>query len=143
MPKEREFDDILPRVTGDIQEALRHAREGLLVYVPGVGRPYGRAGEDEPWGQSIDNFWMELPPGWVQSGGDIWRPDEELVQFGGLLGKDLMLRLAEVDARIIKGSVQDRRWVIAVPRDRLEETRELLIHHEAEFVGTVSPRRRG
>ncbi len=102
----------------EAMELLKGLRElkNIFFVVPPVPRPgvFGGVRGDDTWGQS-NKSWLEAGPPWVQSGGDIWRRDEKLLDFGGKLTPQLAMDLSKMEVRIIKGSVEDNRWRIAVP----------------------------
>ena len=116
--------------------------EGVFIYVPPVTVPGvfgGFRNKDDSWGRSTPKSWMKAGPAWIKSGGSVWKPEEELLDFGGIVTPDLLMELARNNVRIILGSVEESRWRIAVPRENLNQVRSILKDaKEVDFIKSVS-----
>lgn len=113
--------------------------EGLFVYVPSasIQGAFGGIRDKKSWGRSTPKSWMKAGPAWVKSGGNVWRPGEELIDFGGIFSPQIAIELARNNVRILMGSVEENRWRIAVPTEKLEAVRNLL--REAREIDYIKP----
>jgi len=125
-------------------EEIPRLEQGIFVYIPPVSVPgvFGGIRKGDSWARSTPISWMKAGPPWVKSGGSIWRPHEELFDFGGELSPRLAIELAKINARIIMGSVEEGRWRIAVPKENLENAMSLLREaREVDYIKHVEIRR--
>jgi hypothetical protein len=121
------------------REVVSSIREGMFVYVPSTEGMFGGIRDSSgSWGRSTPKSWMQAGPPWIQSGGQTWLHDEEMIEFGGQLSKELVIQLVQKNARIIDGSIETRRWRIAVPKAKTGEIRKLLVDNKIDFVQRVT-----
>lgn len=72
------------------------------------------------------DVWIKFTTPWVKSGGGLFRKDECIIDFTGLLSLELSIELAEQGVNIIKGSNADKTWRILVPNKMIKEVEEIL-----------------
>jgi hypothetical protein len=131
MVKKKESKEITG-TSGTIRRVTSYPNEGVFVYVP-IAEGIFRGRVEDP------NFWThDIFPGWVQSEGEIWLEDEEMIDFGGVLTKELIIQLGHKDVRIIHGSIETRRWRIALPKAHVNEVKKLLLKNKVDFIQKVT-----
>jgi hypothetical protein len=116
----------------------------LKVITPQIsGKLFGNiTSTEEPWGEHGSGSWMQAGPPWIQSGSFedyLGRdPDDTIFDIGGLLSKELLLQLSKDSVTIIKGSNDEQRWRLAVPKGSVDTVKQLLIKEKISYIKGLS-----
>lgn len=127
-------------ITPLTREYLSELVRDVIVIAPQTGSVFGGTVGNTPWGEK-NNPWMQVGPVWYNKGMPDPFDENWILDFGGELTPALVVALEKVKASIIKGSAEERRWRISVPKNNAEKTKELLRENKVGFIKRLSPTR--
>jgi hypothetical protein len=120
-------------ITPVLQDMLGDVSKYVIVIAPQTGAVFGGTVADGgPWGEKGPPWQQKAPP-WKQKGSDPFE-DYWLIDFVAELTSGLIEALQQTEARIIKGSLQEGRWRISVPKNKAEEAKEILRKNQARLI---------
>jgi hypothetical protein len=116
----------------------KNSRDKLKIVTPQIsGKLFGNS-TDEPWGQHGDGSWMQAGPPWVQSGSqedNLGRdPLDDIFDIGGILNKELLLELSKEGVSILKGSNEEKRWRLSIPKTAAGNVKQLLVKNKISYI---------